>query len=251
MLGGGSMVRKLVVCLAIIAILMVPAVTWATPSYVSTHTLPADATRQAHWEYNSATDTWIKYGADSTGNNARAWVSGKQYKEFTSCNGPQWELAITNHASIAHWCKWKMSATRWDWRIRKPGKYIMDGLVLAIYSNQDIVLSHQGFGNLLCTGDVWKGTAIPEIAAWYTWEPLQGNLPAESNWKTGAAFNGDMTVPFNRWTNGWGWEGHLFTKLEVDNFAQSCEYERASKITIKVVNQKDWIAEGTWKDDPV
>jgi hypothetical protein len=47
------MVRKLVVCLAIIATLMVPAVTWAaTPSYISVHDLPTDATRQAHWEYN-------------------------------------------------------------------------------------------------------------------------------------------------------------------------------------------------------
>jgi hypothetical protein len=242
------MVRKLVVCLAIIATLVVPAVTWAaTPSYVSTHNLPADATRQAHWEYNPATNTWVKYAANSSGNNARGWISGKQYNEFTCCNGPQWELTITNHASIAHWCKWKMSATRWDWRIRKPGKYIMDGLVLEIYSNQDITLKHEGFGNLICTGDLWKGEVRPEIAAWYTWEPLQANLPDESHWKTGTAFNGDMTVPFNRWPNAWGWEGHLFTKLEVDNFAQSCEYERTSKITIKVVNQKDWLENGTWK----
>ena len=123
----------------------------------------------------------------------------------------------------------------------------MDGLVLEIYSNQDITLKHEGFGNLICTGDLWKGEVRPEIAAWYTWEPLQANLPDESHWKTGTAFNGDMTVPFNRWPNAWGWEGHLFTKLEVDNFAQSCEYERTSKITIKVVNQKDWLENGTWK----
>lgn len=236
------------VCLAIIATLMVPAVTWASSSYISTHTLPLDATRQRHWEYNAATSQWDKYEANGPGNNARAWISGKQYKEFTCCNGPQWELAITNHASIAHWCKWKMSATRWDWRIRKPGQYIADGLVLEIHSNQDITLKHEDFGNLVCMGDLWMGADAPEIAAWYTWESLQANLPDESHWKTGSAFNVDMTVPFNSWSSGWGWEGHLFTKLDVSSFAQSCEYERNAKITIKVVNQKDWLENGAWKD---
>lgn len=70
--------KKLLVCLVVLAFLLVPAMAMA---YNDGQDLPSGATEQTHWEWNPDKDGvgvggWDEYKAGNTAALARCWTSG-------------------------------------------------------------------------------------------------------------------------------------------------------------------------------
>jgi hypothetical protein len=215
--------------------------------------LPLNSEEVVHWEWDEVNQKWDQLLGIGL---ARAYRSGDKDGNF--CNGPSWETDLTFHASIAHWCRWKLDHDRIDWRVLKPGPFIANCLALHISSNQEVQLNYvQGFGPLEYKGDTgdlpsnakleipisyawWLGDVLPTSNQLkeFIWRAVGDSLQPWENDLISALNEGK--VPIGNGTT-WGWTGHLYNKIVVDETNASCEYENSGIIEIKIVNQKNWV----------
>lgn len=233
--------KKLAILFTIMALLLVSAVASADP-------LPDGAGEQEHWELSNS--GWVHKSAGDTSALARAWTSGPR---SGSCNRAEWVIDFTNHASVAQWASWSIAATRWDWRILKPGTYAADCISFTLTSNNSVYIDYEGFDDLARVDDTYEDTEIdfglgvlPSIATWYSFGPdIAG---AEANgWVAASALNNDDDlIPDSRELHA-GMSVKLFTKITVANCNSSGEYEDTATVTLVLQNQQPWVdAEGGW-----
>ncbi|HHX26916.1 MAG TPA: hypothetical protein GX721_09645 [Firmicutes bacterium] len=234
--------KKLLVCLVVLAFLLVPAMAMA---YNDGQDLPSGATEQTHWEWNPdkygvGVGGWDEYKAGNTAALARCWTSGGG---LGYCNKEKWNIAFTHHASMAQWCNWTMSGTRWDWRILKPGTYAADCISVWLQSNNDVKITFAGFGDLeyMLEDAGVKRT----IDTYYSW----GSDLESTPWIRAINLNEEFALIGDSEALHEGLSTKLWNKIFVENCNSSCEYENSGTITIALQNIKRWVdpQTGGWK----
>lgn len=248
--------KKLMVCLVVLAFLLVPAMAMAeTPSprtYNSGIGLPDGAVEVEHWELVSG--AWVHHGTDYEGARtalARCWKSGEELQHF--CNKESHSMTFTNHASMAQWCDVLVTESRYDWRILKPGTYAADCITIKLKSNNDVLLTFKGFGDLQYQE---TGYGVKQTIDTYYAVAQSIPLPDSTAWKTATSLNGEKLM-LDSWTLHNGYNLKLYNKLVVENCNSSCEYENVGTVDVKLMNIKNWVdasengyLNGFWKELP-
>jgi hypothetical protein len=134
--------KKLLVCLVVLAFLLVPAMAMAASTGEE---LPVGAQEVEHWEKEG--DTWVHHTEGDATSLARCWASTPA-NNGDGCNKQTWDLDVKVHASVAQWLKYNLTGTRWDWRILKPGTYAADCVTMTVWSNNDVAITFSDFANL-------------------------------------------------------------------------------------------------------
>jgi len=232
--------KKLLVCLVVLAFLLVPAMAMAANDGQD---LPNSAVEVEHWELADDGITWVHKNAADLSSLARCWRSGPK-NGF--CNKAKWEFEFTHHASMAQWCEWSIGGSRWDWRILKPGTYAADCIEFTLKSNNDVKITFAGFGDLQYqqTGEGVKQT----IDTYYSWG--ESIAEAEENgWTRASALNAVELLARDGEDLHEGLSAKLMNKIVVVECNSSCEYENKGTITIALQNIKRWVdpTTGSWK----
>jgi len=205
--------------------------------------LPVVASSQTEVEawYWSGT-AWVYQTPGNPENLARCWAS---YPEAGFCN-KDWDIPVKIHASIAQWLDWTMSGTRWDWRVRKPGKYGADCITATVKSNQNVLIDYHGFADL--HSDDPK-SVNPDIPIWYHVSALGAALPPVGSnlWTRAADMNQEAewdTLYDSIFLHN-GIQFKLWNMIEVVNCNSACEYQDHASISLKLLCQKPWIDRST------
>ncbi len=236
--------KRVTLILALMTILLLPAV--AQGAYNPGVPLPAGATETEAWELLEGNwGSMYVNGEPSTSAKARAWYSGG---DADSCNKQNWVIGVENHASVAQWISWSISATRWDWRVRKPGKYAADCITFWMKSNNDVLVDYEGFEDLQYQG---TGGVNQSIATWYAYSATGASTPPTAGWVTAANLNGHDDLVEDSVDLHAGLSFKLWNMIEVVDCNSSCEYEDEATVTLVLQNIKDWIdgSTGLFKDD--
>jgi hypothetical protein len=230
--------KKLLVCLVVLAFLLVPAMAMA---HNPGNELSDDAVEVEHWEWNGT--AWIHKDPNDTSSLARCWRSGQS---DGTCNKEVWDIPFTNHASMAQWLFYNLGGTRWDWRILKPGTYAADCIEATIRSNNDVAVTFAGFGDLEY---MEEGGIDRTISTWYSWG--ESLAVAERNgWVRAADLNQQTAFISDSEQLHRGFVLKLWNKIDVVNCNSSCEYENTGTIYITLQNIKLWVdgESGHWLD---
>ena len=229
--------KKLLVCFAVLALLLVPAMANAA---LPGEPLPVGAVEVEHWELAADGVTWVH---KEPGNGlARCWRSGGAQGE---CNQTSYVVNITHHAAMAQWSEWSIGGTRWDWRILKPGTYAADCIEFKLQSNNSVLIDYEDFADLLRTTE---GGVKQTIDTYYSFGESIGQ--AESNgWVRAADLNEhDDIIPDSAVLHV-NYVTKLFNKIVVENCNSSGEYEDTAVITLTLLNQQPWVdPAGGWGD---
>lgn len=229
--------KKLLVCFAVLALLLVPAMANAA---LPGEPQPVSAVEVEHWELAADGVTWDH---KEPGNGlARCWRSGGDQGE---CNKTSWVINITHHAAMAQWSEWSIDGTRWDWRILKPGTYAADCIEFKLQSNNSVLIDYEDFADLLRTTE---GGVKQTIDTYYSFGESIGQ--AQTNgWVRATDLNKhDDIIPDSAVLHV-GMVTKLFNKIVVENCNSSGEYEDTAVITLTLLNQQPWVdPEGGWGD---
>jgi hypothetical protein len=232
--------KKLLVCFAVLALLLVPAMAMA---YNDGQDLPPGATEVEHWEWDGS--GWVRKAEGDLTALARCWRSGPANDK---CNKEVWTIDFVHHASMAQWCEWSIGGTRWDWRILKPGTYAADCIEFTVKSNNDVVIGFAGFADLEYTE---TGGVNRFIETYYSYgETIEA---ADINgWTRASDLNEAPRTVSDSADIHAGVSTKLFNKIIVENCNSSCEYENQGQITITLQNIKRWVdpVTGTWFPPP-
>lgn len=248
--------KRLLVLLAIMALVFVPAMAMAEDppprTYNSGEDLPGNAVEVEHWELVNG--GWVHHADDYGGAVtalARCWKSGDTL--YGSCNKENYSLTFTNHASMAQWCEVNVTENRYDWRILKPGTYAADCITIKLKSNNDVLLTYENFGDLQYQE---TGYGVKQTIDTYYAVAQSIPLPNSSLWKRASSLNGrKLMIDSDALHQGYNMK--LYNKLVVENCNSSCEYENVGTVDIKLMNIKDWVdasdtgyLRGFWKELP-
>jgi hypothetical protein len=233
--------KKLLVCFAILALLLVPAMAMAESTGEE---LPPSAVEVAHWELVEG--AWVGSGNDGiTGSGlARCWRSTPRDNGI-GCNRQTWDVDVKVHASVAQWLKYDFTGTRWDWRILKPGTYAADCITLKVTSNNDVAITFSDFANLEYQAEGGVERKIPISYAWGETLPE----PEDTRWVSATDLNEATWRIEDSALLHEGWTTKLWNKITVVNCNSSCEYENTAQMHISVTNMKLWVdpTTGGWK----
>jgi hypothetical protein len=217
--------------LIVVAICFVPALAFAqTPAYPP----PGYEVESFHL----VDGVWVTNGVDNPAALAQCWAS---YPADSNCN-KDWRISVKIHASIAQWCRWSMTGTRWDWFVKKPGDYAADCISGTIASNQNILVDYHNFGDLIAenpdkaiddTIEVW-------YAVWGLGTPPGFNDPAWTrSWDLNDEAEWDTIFDSQALHNGITWK--LWNKIHVSTCNSACEYHDDAYISLLLLCQKPWI----------
>ena len=200
--------------------------------------LPVVASSQVEvetWYWDGT--AWVYQGTGNPQALARCWAS---YPELGYCN-KDWDIPVKIHASIAQWLDWAMSGTRWDWRVRKPGKYGADCITATIKSNQHVLVDYHGFNDLVSE----SVSVNPNIPIWYHVSALGAALPPVGSnlWTPAARLNdpAEWDTLYDSMLLHNGIQFKLWNMIEVVNCNSACEYQDHASISLKLLCQKPWI----------
>ena len=201
--------------------------------------LPPGATEVDVWQFNGF--FWTNLGNGNSNALARSWNSNPDSSGGMLTNQHH-NISFTNHASVAQWLSWEISATRKDWQIRLPGTYASNALNLVVRSNNDVILSFSGFADLEYEADAPLFTP-DSIPTYYGFSNLLFPFAGPNGivWTRADDFN-DVTVPIQ---NGLGLQFgipfEIWSKLDVTPKHNSSDYENTGTITLSLTNMKHWI----------
>ncbi|MEO0130326.1 MAG: hypothetical protein ABIK76_01335 [candidate division WOR-3 bacterium] len=181
------------------------------------------------------------------------WWNGTDYEEQTglrnararywkdvpladSCNKERWEIPFTDSISVAQWIRWSIEGTKTLWRVRKIGTFAGMGPIICIKSNEDVVMSFQGFEN--------PTNGQTEIEKYYYFSDTTEDSPPppdDSRWIPASDLN-NYTIPFDFPIC------HAITKkmwelIKVEQCDRACEYvdPDGATIVLTLTVIKDWI----------
>jgi len=135
------------------------------------------------------------------------------------------------------WARYSLSATQWEWGVRKPGDYSAKCLTGEVTANIDVVIEFSGFADLACS-DAGGQT----IAAYYG--AFIGDKTVEQViWSRASDFNGQLIpIPTNpQIPTPWS----LWNKISVTSRASANDYSDDAVITFEIINS------GTWSDPEI
>ena len=195
--------------------------------------LPPGSTEQAVYQF--VNNQWVPVTSDGAGVLARSWNSGPT---FGFCNKAYWDITFTTHASVAQWLNWTLATTRKDWRVRKPGDYASDSIDFTIQSNNAVVVSFHGFGDLQYLNPNPPQDTTHTIATWYG---VGNDIANVSNWVPAADLN-NMTITFpDSDALHHGQQYKIWQRIKVVESNSSSEYENVGTVRLAITNLKFWI----------
>jgi len=234
--GGGTMRKILLVTLVAGLLMSLVSLAWAHSYDIS------QAPETKVWKWDGQNSRWVQEPTGGVGANARAWHQGD--RPWGECNKPIWDIEVNNHASVAQWIHWSLSARGWQFRIRKPGIYVADCITFSINSNADVNMKFTGFGDLEKQDNPGQGELIE---TWYAFNN-DSDTPPTSGWYKAGELNSlpTITLLVNNLPIGGGY--HLWIKINVrdrdgDNYpkTKACEYQNDGHILLAVTVLKNWI----------
>jgi len=126
----------------------------------------------------------------------------------------------------------QLSATEWDWRIRKCGTFACQVLNSRVRSAFDILVDFEGFANLL------DANSNIQINTWYAISQTVPPPPNSADWITANSLNFSdfiISAPIN----GVNW--NLWCKIEVNKDITAGEYSNNPTITFVVQGVERWV----------
>jgi len=126
----------------------------------------------------------------------------------------------------------QLSATEWDWRIRKCGTFACHVLDARVRSAFDILVDFEGFANFL------DPNSDIQINTWYAISQMVPPPPNSTTWISANLLNlADFVIPAP--INGVNW--NLWCKIEVTNDIKAGEYSNNPTITFVVQEIEHWV----------
>jgi len=123
-----------------------------------------------------------------------------------------------------------LSATEWNWQIRKPGVFCSEVMNCTVNSHRDLLVDFEGFANL---------TNIPsntQLNTSYAISQLVPPPPNSEYWLSANELNSaDFIIPAH---NEMTW--NLWCKVNVTNNIPALEYENRPTITFIIPGIIDW-----------
>jgi len=130
------------------------------------------------------------------------------------------------------WVSYFLSATQWDWKVRKPGNYAGKCLVGKITSNVDVVIHFEGFEDLSSTN-----SPTQNLETYYSATLFDLTID-QMVWKKASDFNAhDLIIPQSP-IDPIYWS--LWNKVSVKNNISAGEYSDDAFVTFVILNTKTW-----------
>ena len=218
--------------LAVVLVCFVPALAWSQASPWPPVGYEVEAFQLL------ADSTWETMGVGNIAAKARCFGS---FPLDSSCN-KDWYIPVKSHASVAQWIAWSMTATRWDWFVRKPGCYAADCISGTIASNQNVLVNYEGFGDLIAED---PDKAIDDtIEVWYAVWALGTPPPVLHNaWRRSYLLNdpAEWDTVFDSQALHNGITFKLWNRICVSNCNSACEYQDHAYLSLRLLCQKPWI----------
>lgn len=123
-----------------------------------------------------------------------------------------------------------LSATEWDWRIRKTGVFCSEVMSCSVNTNHDLLVDFEGFANFT---NIDSNT---QINTSYAISQLIPPPPNSGYWISASDLNAaDFIIPAHE-NKTW----NLWCRLDVTNNILPLEYENQPTITFMVPGVIDW-----------
>jgi hypothetical protein len=199
--------------------------------------LAFEGTEVETWYWDADASAWVYQGTENPQALARCWAS---LPVQGACN-KDWDIPVKVHASIAQWIEWSLSGSRWDWRVRKPGRYGADCITATVKSNQHVLVDYHNFDDLhsdSATVNAW-------IPIWYHVSALGAQLPPPDSpdWVRAIDLNNSAewdTIYDSQQLHD-GIQFKLWNMIQVVECNSACEYQDDANISLKLLCQKWWI----------
>jgi hypothetical protein len=192
---------------------------------------------------SAADDYWWNGTAwESSSVFAQSFNSGPAWGSNGVSNVINWSTEFKTTASVAQWVNFNLLNTQKDWFVRRPGIYASDCISFFIQSNNDVLLTFEGFGPLVhqVNYDNQDESINPQIPIWYGFGSSPSVLDANQAW---ASANGE-TFYFGIEDSAElhnGFTTKMYSKIEVVNCNSSSQYEDEGMIYLTLQNQKVWV----------
>jgi hypothetical protein len=182
------------------------------------------------WYWNG--NNWVSQYGNATAR-GRFWLDYNPLAD--SCNKERWEISFLDSISVAQWIRWSIEGQKTLWRIRKIGEFCGMGPVICLKSNEDVVMSFEGFEN--------PTNGETEIEKYYYFTDTTTVEPDASwQWISASDLN-NYTIRFE-FPNGCHPQSiKIWEKINVEQCDRACEYVDPEGATIVLTLQviKDWI----------
>lgn len=156
------------------------------------------------------------------------------------CNSTQ-QINWYTEVNVAQWLYWEFTANQWTWYVRKPGVYYADCIQGLIRSNGDVLVSFEGFGNLMGNPDE---TVDTEIEAWYGVTLGCESVTPPAFWVPADEL-GEFTINDGQYLHD-GLIFKLWNRINVENCNSPTTFTNSGIITLTLANQQPWIVDGEW-----
>jgi hypothetical protein len=196
-----------------------------------------DGTEVETWFWDGDAGMWVYQGVGDVTALARCWAS---LPTQGACN-KDWMIPVKVHASIAQWIEWTLSGSRWDWKVRKPGRYGADCITATVKSNQHVLIDYHDFNDL----EAESVSVNPFIPIWYHVSEMGAQLPPPDSpfWTRSFDLNNSAewdTIYDSQQLHD-GLQFKLWNMIEVVECNSACEYQDHATISLKLLCQKWWI----------
>lgn len=132
------------------------------------------------------------------------------------------------------WARFHLSATQWEWNIRRAGDYAAQSIAGTITGNVDIVISFSGFEDLHCSNP-----HTPTVETYYG-ASIGNRRVEEVDWASASDFNTRTLLvrqhPNSQEPVGWG----LWNRVRVRTDHSATEYSDDVVITFAMQNMSPW-----------
>ncbi|MEO0120931.1 MAG: hypothetical protein ABIK40_06700, partial [candidate division WOR-3 bacterium] len=164
---------------------------------------------------------------------ARKWIEYNPIAD--SCNKERWEIPFLDTISVAQWIRWSIEGTKNLWRVRKIGDFCGIGPIMCLKSNEDVVMSFEGFEN--------PTNGETEIEKWFYFTDTTVYEP-DVNWQWISASDlNNYTIRFD-FPNGCQPQAiKIWERIIVEQCDRACEYvdPDGATIVLTLTVIKDWI----------
>ncbi len=193
------------------------------------------------WYWNG--NSWVYQFGDATAR-GRFWLDYNPIAD--SCNKREWQIPFTDSISVAQWIRWSIEGTKTLWRIRKIGTFAGMGPTLWIHSNEDVVMTFEGFENP-------QSPKNDTIKKFYAFADTTVNQPDDTlEWIAAEDLN-NCKIRFEFPKGCEPVAKKIWEKIVVTQCNRACEYVDPGGATIVLTLEviKDWIdpETGRYKDN--
>ena len=156
-------------------------------------------------------------------------------QDTSALSSQQVEVTVRAPAVQEPWVRFHLSATQWEWNIRRPGEYATQSVAGTIIGNVDILISFSGFE------DLSSSDPHTQIVETYYGASVGIQTVEQVDWARASDFNTrtllikqdpDSPIPVP-----WG----LWNRVHVKRVNSATEYSDDAVITFAMQNTSPWI----------